>query len=156
MESLEFESRATLNEAEYEKIASYFLNNQSFTPFIISLTNEYFDNDNLDLLNSKIVLRVRSSISDGIILTAKIPLTNIVGDKEISQVLSMDEYESFKKGIFPDGPVKKTLKDKDKLFQNIKYQRAKGRESAQKGALRFFQALAGEAAFHRFAPKARE
>lgn len=122
MESLEFESRAMLNEAEYIKIVSYFLNNQSFTPFIVSLTNEYFDNDNLDLLNSKIVLRIRSSISDGIILTAKIPLTNIVGDKEISQVLSMDEYESFKKGIFPDGPVKKTLKDNDKLFQNIKYQ----------------------------------
>lgn len=122
MESLEFESRTMLNKVEYDKTVSYFLNNESFTPFITSLTNEYFDNDNLDLLNSKIVLRVRSSIAEGIILTAKIPLVNFSGDKEISQILSIDEYNSFKKGVFPDGPVKKILEDNNKLFPNIKYQ----------------------------------
>lgn len=122
MESLEFESRTMLNKVEYDKTVFYFLNNESFTPFITSLTNEYFDNDNLDLLNSKIVLRVRSSIAEGIILTAKIPLVNFSGDKEISQILSMDEYNSFKKGVFPDGPVKKILEDNNKLFPNIKYQ----------------------------------
>lgn len=107
---------------KYTEIVTFIMRKYNPTPLFVSITNEYFDNDNLDLLNHGVVLRVRSSLSDGIVLTAKIPLKDRKGDIEVSQTLSYGVYQAFKNGLFPEGIVKDNLFERFLLFPNIKYQ----------------------------------
>lgn len=107
---------------QYTEIVAFIMRKYNPSTLFVSITNEYFDNDNLDLLNHGVVLRVRSSLSDGIILTVKIPLEDKKGDIEVSQTLSYGVYQAFKNGVFPDGVVKDSLFERCLLFPNIKYQ----------------------------------
>ena len=119
----EFEKRAMLTIEQYNEIVLFLNRKYSPAELYIFLLNEYFDTDNLDLINSGIVLRVRHCLNKGVVLTLKSPLTNEDGDLETSQNLSIIEYNYLKdKSIIPNGPVKDKLISLNVPLHLIKFQ----------------------------------
>lgn len=121
MQNFEYECRAMITFEQYKDMLDFLFQKYPTSTSIINLSNDYFDTDNLDLLENGIVLRVRTS-NKGMMLTAKMPLLDKSGDIEISQILSFEEYEKFKQGTLPLGEVKDELVKMGVYKDNIKYQ----------------------------------
>lgn len=107
--NIECEARALVSEEQYKAIFEYYSKVSNPKKYITNI-NTYFDCEDLYLTEHHIVLRARSISDKEYELTLKIKGEN--GDIEINHLLTLDEYEEFKKSI--DIPSKDI---KDKLIE---------------------------------------
>lgn len=119
----EFEKRAMLDKEQYFNIVLFL--NRKYNPkrLFVHIKNEYLDTDDLALYHRGAVLRIRQTISKGIVLTLKTPLVDAKGDLETSQHLSLSDYDNIKNNNgFPNGPIKDKLFELGVSISQIKHQ----------------------------------
>ena len=102
--SIEIEVKALIKEGNYQKLIKYF---DGKAEEKYSQTNYYIDSCSRELKRCGIALRIRE-LDGKIELTLKTPLSE--GLLEKSQLLTKEEFESFKKDkVFPVGEINRLL-----------------------------------------------
>lgn len=102
--NIEIEAKALLSKEDYEKLIGVFGDAYAYYQ-----TNIYIDSPKRILHENKLSLRIREK--DGKHeMTLKTKLEE--GRLERNVYISNDQFEDFKKGIFPEGEIKKAITDK--------------------------------------------
>ena len=100
--AIEIEAKALVKEGDYKKLVARFKGNRSYTQ-----TNYYIDNDEGLLRKEGVALRIREK--EGLYeMTLKTPLSEGLLEKNCAW--SKERFDEFlKKGVFPEGDIKRFL-----------------------------------------------
>ena len=101
---IEIEAKALLSKEDYEKLISVFGDQYAYFQ-----TNIYIDSPKRILHENNLSLRIREKEGKHEV-TLKTKLEE--GRLEQNMYISSDQFEDFKKGIFPDGDIKNTIAEK--------------------------------------------
>lgn len=101
---IEIEAKALLTKEDYEKLIGIFGDQYAYFQ-----TNFYIDSPERILHENNLSLRIREKDCKHE-LTLKTKLAE--GRLEQNVYISSDQYEDFKKGVFPEGDIKNTIAEK--------------------------------------------